>query len=1333
MNYFNFTKAFSDGDFSAWLIKLEFVMNANGVVTNEQKAKILPVYLEGQALEIYLGFPENVKLSYVDACKTLKLKFQNDRFVSKGELDNCTQGISEPFESLAFRINKLVSEVYPEFSAQNRLKISYDKFIDAIPKDYAREIIKDSGILDLDQAVEKCRRLKSIEAISSCSVNQDTSSTQMNNDLNSILDKKLEPLLKQIEKIQQELADESVHNISRVNRSMMICYYCGKSGHKIADCRRKIDEDRSRNHDRTQYCNSVFRGNEMLIKVEIDNIVVEGLLDTGSSISLISQKIYKNYFNQYELQYSNITLRDAQGSVMAVVGTVNLLVSYKNVQSITKFFVVKTLSKNAIFGLDFFVSFRLRVVDSNNNSLMNASSSTITNSVMSVSCSEDSLEDSVDASDIPVLSYLKYNIPSEPKSLQNLFNMYYTVFSNIPGRCLNVEHNIELLHNTICKVPPRQYPIQYRDSIKSQINDLLNKNIIRPSRSPYCAPLVIVPKKDKSLRICVDYRELNKVTKKSAYPLPLVADVQNRLQGSVIFSTIDLMSGYWQIPIAESDIEKTAFSFGHEFGLYEFLVMPFGLTGAPSTFQRLMNDLFRDVACVIVYMDDIIVFSKSYDKHIRDLEIVLNILSKNNLTINPNKSKFAVSEVNYLGFEFNIKGMKPESSKVESIKNFPTPQSQKEVQRFLGMASYYRRHIKNFSEIAKPLYLCCEKPKQFIWTQQEHNAFRNLIDLLITEPVLCFPDISKQYQVFTDASNIAIGGVLEQEGRVIAYASRILNKAEQKYSTYELEALAIVFVLKTWRHYLIGNTFVLYTDHEPLKWLLSHKIGNSKVARWLLTIQEFDFLVEYRKGSDNKNADALSRICLLTEVESLLPDTKLKSEQLMDKNINEVINNVKTNNWNKSNLANGIITKFYKIRHQLVVIDGILHRKYSRYPDEPIKCYKIIPDGLKKDLISHCHDSMLSCHLGHDKTLDKILRIGYWPGVYSDTWKYVNECEKCAMANRSQHKAPLTQVCCGKAWDIISIDILELPKFSENNYLLVCQDFFTKWLEAIPIKNQNSNTIVDALMNIFCRLGFPRKIHSDQGRNFESWLFKEMCSKIGIEKSRTTPYHPQGNGLVERANRSIIGMLRKTLEKEHDWENSIKFVTYAYNTSRHSSTLFSPYELMFGRTPDNLILDDKKCVDEFGQFFGVSKNIAKIWEEAELNLSQSKNTQKFTFDKVYSDPWHPNSGESVYLRIPSKSKISRVWESGWSVENVKGKVVEIVNREGKIKIVSSDLLKSDPKGNKMAINVNPHWEPPSFEPTAVIDQPRSQKYYLREKNKLKPPDRYPYSSRGGGM
>ncbi|KII71526.1 Pro-Pol polyprotein [Thelohanellus kitauei] len=245
---------------------------------------------------------------------------------------------------------------------------------------------------------------------------------------------------------------------------------------------------------------------------------------------------------------------------------------------------------------------------------------------------------------------------------------------------------------------------------------------------------------------------------------------------------------------------------------------------------------------------------------------------------------------------------------------------------------------------------------------------------------------------------------------------------------------------------------------------------------------------------------------------------------------------MKKDRWENAESDNGIIKKFFKIKHQLVLNEDILYRKYSLNPDEPHTLIRVIPESLKKEIISFCHDSVLSCHLCYEKTLEKIQRIGYWPGMYSDTLYYVNKCSKCATASRKQLKSRLNPMNCGKAWDTISIDILELPKYSENNYLLVVQDYFTKWLEAVPIKNQNANTIIDSIMTIFCRLGFPRKIHSDQGRSFESFVFKEMCRIAGIDKSHTTPYHPQGNGQVERANRSIINMLRKTLDKEEDWE-----------------------------------------------------------------------------------------------------------------------------------------------------------------------------------------------------
>ena len=401
------------------------------------------------------------------------------------------------------------------------------------------------------------------------------------------------------------------------------------------------------------------------------------------------------------------------------------------------------------------------------------------------------------------------------------------------------------------------------------------------------APAVFARKKSGDLRICVDYRELNKRSTKDAYPLPLPDEVQNRLAGTKIFTTLDLQCGYWQVPINPEDQSKTAFCPGPDMGLFEFTRMPFGLTGAPSTFQRMMNKIFRGLPFVTTYIDDIMVHSATPEEHCHHLQQVFEKLRQAGLTLKGKKCKVAMSEVHYLGHVFSEAGMTPDNQKIVAIQDWPTPTTVKEVRRFLGLASYYRRYIPNFADISKPLNDLTQKNVSFEWSITCEAAFRALKAKLITAPILAYPQFhhnASQFVLQTDASASGLGAILEQSGHVIAYASRTLNKAEQQYSVIQKECLAAVYAMKQFCHYLLGRPFTLVTDHAPLQWLSAQKM-EGLLCRWALSMQEYTFTIQYRSGSQNANADALSRRDIATTVSSAL--TQISSSDTQQQVVEE--------------------------------------------------------------------------------------------------------------------------------------------------------------------------------------------------------------------------------------------------------------------------------------------------------------------------------------------------------------------------------------------------------------------------------------------------------------
>ena len=435
-------------------------------------------------------------------------------------------------------------------------------------------------------------------------------------------------------------------------------------------------------------------------------------------------------------------------------------------------------------------------------------------------------------------------------------------------------HKINSTDNKVINVRQYRQTQFHKEEARKHVTELLKNDIIKHSNSPYNFPLLIVPKKPDSqgqikTRMVIDYRALNEKTISDAYPLPNICDILDQLGGAKYFSTLDLASGFHQIPMDPDSQQKTAFS--SAYGHYEYKRMPFGLKNAPSTFQRLMDQVLSGLQGLelFVYMDDIVIYASSLEEHSHKLKRLLGRLKTAGLTLQPDKCYFLKKEIAYLGHIITRDGVKPDPRKIEAVREFPRPKTRKNIKQFLGLIGYYRRFIHEFAKIAKPLTLLTKLGIKYHWDQPQQEAFEKLRDLITTQPILQYPDFKKPFIVTTDASNYAIGAVLSQgkigEDLPIAYASRTLNDAETRYATIEKELLAILFGVENFRPYLYGKNFTLVTDHRPLVWLHNVKNPGSRLVRWSLRLKEYDYIIVYKPGKINSNADALSRNPVIKE------------------------------------------------------------------------------------------------------------------------------------------------------------------------------------------------------------------------------------------------------------------------------------------------------------------------------------------------------------------------------------------------------------------------------------------------------------------------------------
>lgn len=878
-----------------------------------------------------------------------------------------------------------------------------------------------------------------------------------------------------------------------------------------------------------------------------------------------------------------------------------------------------------------------------------------------------------------------------------------------PGRTTAIEHRILTKTDEAIKVRPRRMPLAKRQIAEDEVKKMLAQGIIEPSESPYSAPVVLVRKKNGSWRFCVDYRKLNNVTIKDSYSLPNIEDIFDALGEAEYFSCLDLASGYWQIAMHPDDKEKTAFTVGNE--TYQYMVMAFGLCNAPASFQRAMDKMLADILwkLCLVFLDDINAYGKNFDKAYVSLEEVCRRVRNTGLKFKAGKCKLFRRSVEYLGHQISNEGVSCSQDKVKAVQEFETPGSVKDVQAFLGLVNYYRKFIPQFSSIAYPLSTLTRKEVKFAWDESCETAFQTLKDRLISAPILGYPlPDAGEFILDTDASNSAAGAVLSQlqEGRevVIAYASTTFNKAQRGYCTTYRELYAVVWSVKHFNHYLWGRKFKIRSDHSALRWLLSFREPEGMVARWIARLDTYDFEIEHRPGLKHGNADALSRIrrrCLRAECDSCAsvtldreriagetivamvqnsPESEpsswltgsgpgdIKDLQMKDKDLSLVLSWKQTLDRQPDPdvliLHSSDVRRLCNQWNQLQVTEGfLLRRRVSRNPNDISWTQIVVPESLRREMFHQLHELRVGGHLGIGKTYKKLRERYYWPGMKSDVTYWTKHCVACQSTKMGHgaHKAELCKMLTGEPLDRIALDFVGPLPVTErgNEHLLVVTDYFTKWVEAYPLPDQLASTTADALVTeFFARWGVPRLIHTDQGPNFQSDLFKEMCQRFEITQTRTCPYWPRSDGQTERANRTLQQMLKAYVDVTRtDWDDHIPYLLMAYRSSVHDSTGFTPNRLMLGREialpsdimygkPPNSV--EHACYHEFVHWF--DRASTDCFAFARENLAKTAIRQKRNFDTGVT-PLSFECGDKVWFFYPPKKrKLSPGWIGPFEIE-----------------------------------------------------------------------------------
>ena len=892
------------------------------------------------------------------------------------------------------------------------------------------------------------------------------------------------------------------------------------------------------------------------------------------------------------------------------------------------------------------------------------------------------------------------------------------------GRTKLVKHHIKLTDPAPFKEAYRRIPPQMYDEVKAHIQEMLDLGAIRPSNSPWASAIVLVRKKDGRLRFCIDLRRLNNRTVKDAYSLPRIESILDSLGGAQIFTTLDLKAGYWQVEMAEECKAYTAFTCG-PLGFYECDTMPFGATNAPATFQRLMHDCLGDLNMnwCIVYLDDIIVFSDTKEEHLKRLEAVFQKLMAAGLKLKPTKCFFFKDEIEYLGHVVSGKGISTNPKKIEAVTKWPTPKTVYDVRSFLGFVGYYRRFIKNFSKITKPIREVitglenqskrAAKKTHIEWTDIADSAFETLKTMCVNTPILAYPDYQLPFTLHTDSSTDGLGAVLYQKQngkqRVIAYASRSVSKAESNYPAHKLEFLALKWaVCEKFHEYLYGTKpFEVFTDNNPLTYVLTSAKLDACGQRWVAKLANYNFSIKYRCGVSNTEADALSRIkwpeaisekldldnrCMDTHIinailtgavskssliesvscntdvipteldktTSKLSNINWMKEQRLDPNLGAIIRLIESGQLFKRKLQGKDSTElksFLRNKRCLKLYKDVLYRKsYSDNSTTKKTMWQlVVPKLFRERALSGCHDDV-----GHQsilRTLSLLRERFYWPGMQEEATQYVMRCSRCLRRKTPPQVAPLQPILVTQPLELVHMDYLSLePSKGNIENVLVITDHFTRYALAYPSKTQTAQATARILWdNFICHYGFPEKFISDQGRNFESDLIKELCKIAGVKKVHTTPYHPQGNGQCERFNSTLCNMLGTLSDEEKsDWKSHLGCMTHAYNCTKHASTTYSPYYLMFGRHPRLPIdiefgLHKPNCSDNSSKSRYIQKLRRRLnyaFQKASKYSDQQAKKYKQGYDKSVKGPQlHVN--DLVLVKIVAhkgRHKLQDRWE-----------------------------------------------------------------------------------------
>ncbi len=858
----------------------------------------------------------------------------------------------------------------------------------------------------------------------------------------------------------------------------------------------------------------------------------------------------------------------------------------------------------------------------------------------------------------------------------------------------------------------RQYPLPRaaREAVKECMKEFLEAGIIKPSISPYNSAIWAVQKQQKNQwRPVVDFRALNKKVKKDPQPLPRIDEMLDEFHGVEYLSNCDLFWGFYHIKVRDEDTHKLAFTTDE--GRFEFTHLPMGLKTSPAIFQRLMNYTFTDYLrkFVLIYMDDLIIYSKSAEQHFQDVERIFQRMRNAGLRFKIDKCNFFKKELKFLGFIVSLKGVSLDPDKVRAVLEYPRPDKDVgSLQSFLGMIGYFKRHIPNYADRARPLYQMLrgeeaskKKRKGAVktpyvvqkWGPEQEKAFNDLKKAATTAPLLAYPDFNRDFILTTDASDFAIGYVLSQEfpdgEHPIAYGSRLLAKHEQNYSNTDREMLAIVAGADHYRPYLYGHHFIIRTDHQATPLIDKRQATTRRSLKWLLDMEDYSYDVVYVPASKIRHADALSRI---------KPVNNTATVNTLEYN-RTWIPTWSYEGWAAAQSQDPSLADMFKLARSAgqniyAEEDGILYKLV-----DGLYC-SVVPTLFRKRLIKQFHDLPARGHQGPDRTYQAMKRYFFWPNMREEIFNFIERCFLCQKHKRSYLRVPLQHHSIpNEPFNTVSVDMVgPVPMSSRGeSYILVMQDMLTRWVELAPLRRTDSESIMEQFRHQWIsRYGPPERLLTDRGSNFISQFALAYCKFYGIEKIHTTAYRPESNGANERMHQELSRFFRIFLDdqsKAH-WTKLLDLAAYAYNTSHHTGLGTSPYEALFGRLPPlgplSVPLDPKDPVNETNFYRYIGMRRRELFQKRKLiqeALLRAQNQQLNRINKFkHRIPF--KIGDLVFYRNHNaRTKWDPKFTGPWRIVDQISNVVFELDLDGRrfsahaahLKPYKQDIVESSPK------------------------------------------------------